>query len=341
VQPDQVVVVTGGSSGVGRASARRFAESGYRVALVARGEEALAATAEELRRVSPHVLTFPADVTDAKVLEAVVDDVERGWGHIDVWVNAAAVAVLGRFTDIATEDFDRVVEVVLTGTVNGTRAALRSMLPRDQGRIVQVGSAVVMHGVPLQSAYVASKHAVHGFSDSLRAELLHDGSGVTVSEVNLPAVNTPLYRAAKNLLPQRVRPFPPIYQPEDAASGVLRAARTGARRVDVGATTTAMVWADVFAAGVLEHLLGRVGLDVQQTGDARDQPAGDALYAPLPGDHGCHGEFDDLARGRSYKEMLRAHLVPDRTVRVADQARRLAGSALADLAVRAGIAPRR
>jgi hypothetical protein len=175
----------------------------------------------------------------------------------------------------------------------------------------------------------------------LRAELLHDDSGVTVSEVNLPAVNTPLYRAAKNLLPQRVRPFPPIYQPEDAANGVLRAARTGARRVDVGATTTAMVWADVFAAGVLEHLLGRVGLDLQQTGDARDQPTGDALYAPLPGDRGCHGEFDDLARGRSYKEMLRANLVPDRTVRVADQARRLAGSALADLAVRAGIAPRR
>jgi short-subunit dehydrogenase len=341
VHPDQVVVITGGSSGVGRASARRFAESGYRVALVARGEEALSATAEELRRVSPHVLTFPADVTDAKALDAVVDDVEREWGHIDVWVNAAAVAVLGRFADIAAEDFDRVVEVVLTGTVNGTRAALRSMLPRDQGRIVQVGSAVVMHGVPLQSAYVASKHAVHGFSDSLRAELLHDGFAVTVSEVNLPAINTPLYRAAKNLLPQRVRPFPPIYQPEDAASGVLRAARTGARRVDVGATTTAMVWADVIAAGVLEHLLGRVGLDLQQTGDARDQPTGDALYAPLPGDHGCHGEFDDLARRRSYKELLRAHLLPERTVRATDRARRLAGSALADLAVRAGIAPRR
>jgi NAD(P)-dependent dehydrogenase (short-subunit alcohol dehydrogenase family) len=341
VQPDQVVVVTGGSSGVGRASARRFAESGCRVALVARGEEALAATAGELRRVNPHVLTCPADVTDAKALEAVVDDVEREWGRIDVWVNAAAVAVLGRFTDISAEDFDRVVDVVLTGTVNGTRAALRSMLPRDHGRIVQVGSAVVMHGVPLQSAYVASKHAVHGFSDSLRAELLHDGVAVTVSEVNLPAINTPLYRAAKNLLPQRVRPFPPIYQPEDAASGVLRAARTGARRVDVGATTTAMVWADVIAAGVLEHLLGRVGFDLQQTGDGRDQPTGDALYSPLPGDHGCHGEFDELARRRSYKELVRAHLLPQRTARVADRARRLAGSALADVAVRAGIAPRR
>jgi NAD(P)-dependent dehydrogenase (short-subunit alcohol dehydrogenase family) len=338
---DRVVVITGGSSGVGRAAARAFAETGHRVALVARGADALEATAGELRRLVPYVKTCVADVSDAKAVEAVADEVEREWGHIDVWVNAAAAVVLGRFTDIETDDFDRVVDVVLGGTVNGTRAALRSMVPRNSGRIVQVGSAVVMHGVPLQSAYVSAKHAVHGFSDSLRAELLHDGSAVTVSEVNLPAVNTPLYRAAKNLLPQRVRPFPPIYQPEDAASGILHAARSGARRVDVGGTTTAMVWADVFLAGVLEHLLGHVGFDLQQLGRADDQPTADALYSPLPGDHGCHGEYDDLARTRSVKELLRQHLLPERTVRVADQSRRLAAAALADLAVRTGIVPRR
>lgn len=338
---EQVVVVTGGTSGVGRAAARMFVERGDRVALVARGEVGLAATGEELRRQSPHVLTFACDVTDAGALDAVVDEVQQQWGGVDVWVNSAAVAMLGRFRDISAEDFDRVVDVVLGGTVNGTRAALRTMLARDSGRIVQVGSAVAHHGVPLQSAYAAAKHGVHGFSDALRAELLHDGSAVTVSEVNLPAINTPLYRSAKNLLPQRARPFPPIYQPEIAAEGVVRAADTGARRIDVAGATTAVAWADALAAGVLERILGQVGLDLQQTGSAVDQPDDDYLYKPLPGDHGCHGEYDDLARSRSYKELLRRHLVPEQTVRVAEQSRRLAAAALSELVVRSGLVPRR
>jgi NAD(P)-dependent dehydrogenase (short-subunit alcohol dehydrogenase family) len=337
----KVVVVTGGSSGIGRAAARLFAERGDRVAVVARGEEALAATAAELREHSPHVLTFSTDVTDADALDRVVDDVERQWGAVDVWVNSAAVVVRGRFRDIAREDFDRVVDVVLRGAVNGTRAALRSMAPRDSGRIVQVGSAVAHHGVPLQSPYAAAKHGVHGFCDALRAELLHDESSVTLSEVNLPAVNTPLYRSAKNLLPQRARPFPPIYQPEDAAHAIVRAADTGARRIDVGSATTAVAWADAVVAGVFERLLAGLGLDLQQTGTAADQPQGDYVHEPLPGDPGTHGEFDEMARRRSYKELLRRHLVPERTVRVADQSRKAVGNALTDIAVRSGLVPRR
>ena len=337
----QVVVITGGSSGIGRAAARAFVERGDRVAIVARGEESLAATAEELRRVSPDVMTFSCDVTDADGLDKVVDSVQREWGGVDVWVNSAVVVALGRFRDIPTEDFDRVVDVVLGGTVNGTRAALRTMLPRNSGRIVQVGSAVAFHGVPLQSPYASAKHAVHGFCDSLRAELLHDGSAVTVSEVNLPAINTPLYRSAKNLLPQRARPFPPVYQPETAAKGIIRAAETGARRIDVSSTATAVALADTFASALFEGLLGKLGLDLQQTGTAVDQPAEDCLYQPLPGDHGTHGEFDELARARSYKELLREVVAPKSTARIADQSRRLAASVLTEAAVRIGLVPRR
>jgi NAD(P)-dependent dehydrogenase (short-subunit alcohol dehydrogenase family) len=337
----QVVVITGGSSGIGRAAARAFVERGDRVAIVARGEEALAATAEELRRISPDVMTFSCDVTDADGLDKVVDSVQREWGGVDVWVNSAAVVVLGRFRDIAPEDFDRVVDVVLGGTVNGTRAALRTMVARNSGRIIQVGSAVAHHGVPLQSPYACAKHAAHGFCDSLRAELLHDGSDVTVSEVNLPAVNTPLYSSAKNLLPQRARPFPPIYQPETAAQGILRAADTGARRIDVTATTTAVALADTLFAGLFEGLLAKLGVDLQQTGMAVDEPSEDYLHQPLSGDHGTHGEFDELARTRSYKELLRGLVVPRSTAQVADQSRRLAAAVLSEAAVRIGLVPRR
>jgi hypothetical protein len=193
----------------------------------------------------------------------------------------------------------------------------------------------------LQSPYSAAKHGVHGFCDSLRAELLHDGSAVTVGEVNLPAVNTPLYRTAKNLLPQRARPFPPIYQPEHVADAILRAADTGARRIDVGSATTAVAWADACVAGVFEHLLARLGLDLQQTGAKDDGSGAGCLYEPLGGDRGTHGEYDELARSRSYKELLREHLVPEQTVRVADRSRRLVAAALEELAVRSGLVPRR
>jgi NAD(P)-dependent dehydrogenase (short-subunit alcohol dehydrogenase family) len=335
----RTVVITGGSSGIGRAAAHAFVARGDRVALLARGEISLRATAEELRHPE-QVLTFACDVTNREAVDRVVDEVVLRWGGVDVWVNSAVALVFGRFDDIDADDFDRVVDVVFTGTVNGTRSALRVMRAAGRGRIVQVGSAVALHGVPLQSPYVSAKHAVHGFSDAVRAELAHDASPITISEVNLPAVNTPLYRSAKSLLPRRVRPFPPVYQPETAAAGVLRAADSGARRVDVSATTTGVAVADVLLPGVFERLLGRVGLDLQQTEVPAEASDGGILHEPSDADYGAHGEYDDKARQRSYKELLR-RAVPVRATRIADQSRRITAAALAEVAVRTGIAPRR
>jgi NAD(P)-dependent dehydrogenase (short-subunit alcohol dehydrogenase family) len=335
----RTVVITGGSSGIGRAAAHAFIARGDRVALLARGGTALTATADELARPT-QVLTVPCDVTDRAALGRAVDDVVRRWGGVDVWVNSAVALVFGRFEEIDPDDFDRVVEVVFTGTVNGTREALRVMRQAGHGRIVQVGSAAALHGVPLQSPYVSAKHAVHGFCDAVRAELAHDPGAITVSEVNLPPVNTPLYRSAKNLLPWQLRPFPPVYQPETAAEGILRAADTGGRRIDVTATTTAVALADSLAAGILERLLGRLGTDMQLTETPADGSGGDYLHAPLDADYGSHGAYDELARDRSYKELLR-QVLPSGTTALADRSRRLVAAALAEAAVRTGIAPRR
>lgn len=333
------VVITGGSSGIGRAAAHAFVARGDRVALLARGETALGAAMEELGHPE-QVLTFECDVTDREALDRVVDAVVLRWGGIDVWVNAAVALVIGDFTDIDPDDFDRVVEIVFTGTVNGTRAALRVMRPTGAGRIVQVGSAATLHGVPLQSPYVSAKHAVHGFCEAVRAELVHHGGAITISEVNLPAVNTPLYRSAKNLMPRGLRPLPPVYQPETAAQGVLRAADTGARRVDVSTTTTGVAVADALLPGVFERLLGRLGRDLQQTDVTAEPAGGDTLHKPSGTDHGCHGDHDDVARQRSYKELVR-RAVPPGATRLADRSRRITAAALAEAAVRTGIAPRR
>lgn len=333
------VVIAGGSSGIGRAAAHAFARRGDRVAVVARGKDSLGATERELRAISPHVRTFSADVTEVGALDEVADRVKEEWGSVDVWVNSAVVTVIGPFRDVTPADFDRVVDVVLGGTVNGTRSALRVM--DGSGSIVQVGSAVAHHGVPFQVPYSAAKHAVHGFCDSLRAELVYAGSDVRVSEVNLPAVNTPLYTASKNLLPNKPRPFWPVYQPEPAAAAIVRAADTGARRIDVSSTATALAWADTLMPGVLDRVLGRIGLDLQQTPEPKEGPDEDYLYESLSGDYGTHGAYDDLARSRSYKELLRHHLAPERTAQVTDQTRRLVGAALARLAVKARIGPLR
>jgi short-subunit dehydrogenase len=332
----RVVVITGGTSGVGRATAHAFARQGARVALIARGAEALAATGAELRPRTDQVKTCAVDVSDASAVDAVAREVKADWGRIDVWVNAAVVAVFGPFRALTQQDFDRVVDVVLGGTVNGTRAALRAMSDQDSGRIIQVGSAVVNHAVPLQSAYCAAKHGVHGFSESLRAELLHEGSPITVSEVNLPAINTPLYSISKQLTRHKVRPFDPVYQPETAATAILRAARTGARRVDVGATTTATAWAHSLMPGVVEELLGRVGVELQQLETPVTAQGDAALYEPMPGPHDCHGEFDELARPRSYKETLRARL-PDVVPKAFGLPRRVAAGAAEILLVRSGM----
>jgi len=297
------VVVTGGTSGVGRATARTFADEGHPVVVLARGRDALEATEAELRERQPECRAVQVDVTDRAALDAAVDRVEQEVGPIEVWVNSAMVTVLGDFEQVAPEDFDRVVDVVFGGTANGTRAALRHMRPRGRGRIVQVGSALAYRGIPLQAAYCAAKHAVQGLSDSLRSELLHQGSAITVSEVNLPAVNTPQFDMCRNLLDEAPQPVPPIFQPEVAATAIVQAARTGERAVHVSFVTTRTVLADRVFPGALDHVLKQAGYEGQQV--ARQVRSGDNLWEPLPGDHGCHGSFDDRARSSSAQELLR------------------------------------
>ena len=215
----QVVVVTGASAGVGRATARRFAERGAAVALLARGEKGLAGAAEEVRAAGGTPLVVPVDMAEHKEVFAAADRVEREFGPIDTWVNVAFSSVFAPVTQISPEEYRRVTEVTYLGYVYGTKAALERMLPRDRGTIVQVGSALAYRGIPLQSAYCAAKHAIQGFHDSLRTELLHEGSNVHVTMVQLPAVNTPQFDWVLSRLPRRPQPVPPIYQPEVVARG--------------------------------------------------------------------------------------------------------------------------
>jgi NAD(P)-dependent dehydrogenase (short-subunit alcohol dehydrogenase family) len=297
------VVVTGGTSGVGRAAARQFADRGHPVAALARGLESLEATEEELESRGVPALGLAVDVTDHKALDQAAEQVEAELGPVAVWVNSAMVTVMGEFCDVTPEDFNRVHEVVFNGTANGTRTALRLMLPRGEGRVVQVGSALAYRGIPLQSAYCSAKHAVQGLCDSVRSELLHLGSGITVSEVNLPAINTPQFDMCKNLMEEAPQPVPPIYQPEVAAAAIVEAARTGDRSIHVTFTTTRTVLGDKVAPGVLDRVLAGNGYSGQMS--SRRRPEGDNLYQPQPGDHGCHGSFDDQARDSSGQESLR------------------------------------
>ena len=300
--PD-VVVVTGGSSGVGRATARAFAERGHPVAVIARGQDSLDATVKELEERGARALGLSVDVTDRAGLDAAADRVEQELGPIGVWVNSAMVTVLGEFQKVAADDFDRVHDVVFRGAANGTRTALRCMSPRNRGRIVQVSSALAYRGIPLQSAYCSAKHAVQGLTDSLRSELLHNGSEITISEVNLPAVNTPQFDMCKNLLDGAPQPVPPIYQPEIPAAAVVEAARTGDRAVNVTFTATRTIFGNKVAPGALDEVLagtGYSGLTSQ-----RSRGAEDTLDEPLPGAHGCHGSFDDRAKDTSGQERLR------------------------------------
>ncbi|MFF5139494.1 SDR family oxidoreductase [Streptomyces sp. NPDC013157] len=307
----QVVVITGASAGIGRATARLFAERGARVALVARGEAGLEATAEEVAERGGHPLIQQADTADPGQTEAVADAVERLLGPIDVWVNCAFTSVFAPFTEIAPEEYRRVTEVTYLGFVNGTRAALARMVPRDRGTVVQVGSALGERAIPLQSAYCAAKHAVNGFTSSVRVELLHQGSNVNVTVAQMPAVNTPQFSWVRSRLPRHPQPVPPIYQPEVAARGVLYAADHPKRKQRyVGATTAATIWANRLAPALLDRYLARTGFDSQQT-DA-PAPAGPGnLYAPadsVPGtDHGAHGAFDDRSHGHSVQAALARH----------------------------------
>ena len=292
------MAVTGASAGVGRAVVRAFAREGAHVGLMARGTEGLEAAAEEVRRQGGRALVLPLDVSDHDAVEAAAERIERELGPIDVWVNDAMTSVFSPVKEMKADEFKRVTEVTYLGFVYGTLAALKRMLPRNRGKIIQVGSALAYRGIPLQAAYCASKHAIQGFMDSLRAELLHDRSAITVTMVQMPALNTPQFTWVKSRLPRKPQPVPPIYQPEVAAEAVLHAARSNRREIWVGSPTVMAIIGNRLVPGLLDHYLARTNYRAQQTDESEDPARADNLWKPLPGDHGAHGPFD--ARSRSF-----------------------------------------
>lgn len=302
------VVVTGASSGIGRAIARAFGERRAQVALIARGEDGLHAAAAEVRAAGGEALVLPLDLGNAADVAVAARRVAREWGSIDVWINDAMVSVLAPVDETTPEEYRRVLEVNFLGAVHGTLAALEQMRPRDAGTIIQIGSALAYRSIPLQSAYCASKAAMRAFTDSLRCELLHEKSRIRVVMVQLPAVNTPQFEVVRNKLGGHARPVPPVYQPEVIARAVLRAVDRPRREVWIGGSILGAIVGQRLVPGLLDRYLARRAWRAQVT-RALPPTRRDNLYLALPGDRGAHGSFDDEARAHSVQARLRAHAV--------------------------------
>jgi NADP-dependent 3-hydroxy acid dehydrogenase YdfG len=305
VKPE-TVVITGASAGLGRATAREFGRHGARVGLLARGLDGLEAAKREIEDLGGMALVIPTDVADSAAVEQAAVTIEEKFGPIDIWVNNAMTTVLSPVKEMKPEEYKRVTEVTYLGVVYGTLAALKRMLPRNRGMILQVGSALVYRSIPLQSAYCAAKHAIAGFTDSLRCELIHDKSKVRLTMVQMPALNTPQFGWVKSRLKHKAQPVPPIFQPEVGAKAIYWAAHHGRRELYVGWPTVEAIVANKLAPGALDHYLAHTGFRSQQTSQAEDPNRPNNLWKPVPGDHGAHGTFDVLAHERSWE--LRARL---------------------------------
>lgn len=305
----ETVVVTGASAGVGRATARAFGARGARVGLLARGEAGLEGARRDVEEAGGEALAVPTDVSDAEQVDEAAERVEAAFGPIDVWVNNAMASVFAPVAETTPAEYERVTEVTYLGYVNGTKAALDRMRPRDEGIVVQVGSALAYRAIPLQSAYCAGKHAIQGFTESLRSELLHDGSDVQVTMVHLPAVNTPQFEWVKSELPRRAQPMPPIYQPEVAADAIAWAADHDRDALWVGAPTVKSILGNRLAPRRLDRLLARSGWDSQMTDDPADPDREHNLWSPVDDDRdfGARGRFDEAARERSYQLWVTTH----------------------------------
>ncbi|MGH9394602.1 MAG: SDR family oxidoreductase, partial [Terriglobales bacterium] len=308
-EQNPVVVVTGASAGAGRATVRAFARwpGGVRLGLLARGKEGLAATVREVEAAGSEALAIPTDVAVAAQVEAAAQAIEERFGPPDIWVNDAMTSVFSPVKELLPDEIRRVTEVTYLGTVYGTMAALKRMLARDAGVIIQVGSALAYRGIPLQAAYCGAKHAIQGFTESLRAELLHDHSRVRVTMVQMPALNTPQFGWVKSKLPRKAQPVPPIFQPEVAAEAIVFAARNRRRQMLVGGSTVAAVEGNKLAPGWLDHYLGRTGYEAQQTEEPEDPNRPDNLWQPVEGDRGAHGSFDHRAIAASRELWMATH----------------------------------
>jgi NAD(P)-dependent dehydrogenase (short-subunit alcohol dehydrogenase family) len=290
------VVITGASAGVGRAVAIAFAQKGWNVALIARGKEGLESARRDVEAAGGHALVLALDVADASAVFAAADQVISGWGHIDVWVNNAMVTIFAPVKEIQPDEFRRVTEVTYLGQVHGTMAALKHMRPRNQGTIVQVGSALSYRAIPLQSAYCGAKFAIRGFTDALRSELEHEQSGIHLTMVQLPAVNTPQFDWARSRLPRKLQPVPPIYQPEAIAKEIVRAALEAPRELWIGRSALKAIFGGMLLPLLGDRILANEGYSGQMTKELASPDRCDNLFEPVPSDPGVHGRFDRSAQ---------------------------------------------
>ena len=300
----RVAVVTGGTAGVGRATVRELVRQGWDVAVLARGDDGLDGTLVEITDSGRRGVAHAVDVADAAAVRRAAADVERDLGPIDVWINNAFAGFIAPFDTVTDEEFRRVTDVTYHGQVNGTRAALEVMRPRNRGTIVQVGSALAFRGIPLQSAYCGAKHAIVGFTESVRTELRHARSAVRICEVHLPALNTPQFDWVLRRVPGRPQPVPPMFQPEVAARAIAFVADHPRRRMWVGLPTALTILGNRLVPGLLDIYLGRTGVDSQQTFDRPPSEDPPNLFMPVPPDHGAHGAYDDRAHPRSAQAWL-------------------------------------
>jgi short-subunit dehydrogenase len=308
VRKREIVVITGASAGAGRAAAREFAKHGADIGLIARGTDGLEAAAREIKEYGGRALILPVDVADAGEVQRAAGEVEQKLGPIDIWVNDAMTSVFSPIKEMTAEEFKRVTEVTYLGYVYGSLAALKYMLPRDRGTIVHVGSALAYRSIPLQAAYCAAKHAVLGFFASLRTELIHDGSNVKTTMVQMPALNTPQFGWVKSRLPRKAQPVPPIYQPEVAARLIYHAAHHPERREWYASwSVLKAIFGNKIAPSYADHYLAKNGYESQQYDGWEDPNRPNNLFDPLPGDYGAHGTFDCRAKNWSAEAFAEEH----------------------------------
>jgi NAD(P)-dependent dehydrogenase (short-subunit alcohol dehydrogenase family) len=303
----EVVVITGASAGVGRATARAFAKRRANIGLLARGRDGLEGARRDVEALGGKALVLPTDVANEEQVEAAAAAVERSFGPIDIWINNAMVSVFSPIKEMTAEEFKRVTDVTYLGAVYGTLSALRRMLPRDHGVIVEVGSALAYRGIPLQAAYCGAKHGLQGFVDSLRCELLHDQSRVRLTMVQLPALNTPQFSWVKSRLPRKPQPVPPIFQPEVAADAIVWAARHDRAEIYVGWPTVKAIVGDKIAPRFADWYLSRQGYEAQQTEEPIEAQRADNLWEPIAGDHGARGNFDTRSLSSSWQLRINKH----------------------------------